>query len=96
MQVAEGIGDLAALALENAWLAEELAQAERFTDELVPSLSHGFRVPLDVIFGYAQLLLDDHFGTLAPEQAGVVAELNQSAIELLEALNRLGEISRRN
>ena len=96
MQVAEGIGDLAALALENAWLAEELAQAERFTDELVPSLSHGFRVPLDVIFGYAQLLLDDHFGTLAPEQAGVVAELNPSAIEVLEALNRLGEISRRN
>jgi signal transduction histidine kinase len=96
MQVAEGIGDLAALALENAWLAEELVQAERFTSELVASLSHRFRVPLDVIFGYAELLVEGQFGSLTPEQAGVIRQLGDSGMELLKTIDRLGEVSRRN
>ena len=96
MQVLEGIGDLAALALENAWLAEELSQAEQFTSELAASLSHRFRVPLDVIFGYAELLADGQFGSLTLEQAEVVRELGHSGIEVLNTLDRLTEVSRRN
>jgi signal transduction histidine kinase len=95
MQMAEGIGDLAALALENAWLAEELAQAERFTGELAASLSHRSRVPLDVILGYADLLLEGQFGSVTPEQAGAVRQLGQGGMELLAALDRLVDASPR-
>lgn len=94
MQVAQGIADLAGLALENARLAEELSQTQRFKSELVASLSHRFRIPLDVIIGYADLLLDGQFGTLTPEQAGVVKQLAHGAVELLQALNRVVDVSR--
>ncbi|MGH7788998.1 MAG: histidine kinase dimerization/phospho-acceptor domain-containing protein [Candidatus Binatia bacterium] len=94
MQVAQGIADLAGMALENARLAEELAQTQRLKTELVASLSHRFRIPLDVIIGYAELMLDDQFGALTPEQRGVMRQLRSSGVELLEALNRLVSVSR--
>lgn len=94
MQVAQGIADLASVALENARLAEELAQTQRFKSELVASLSHRFRVPLDVIIGYADLLLDGQFGALTPEQAGVLRQLGESGVELLGALDRVVDVNR--
>lgn len=94
MQVAQGIADLAGMALENARLAEELAQTQRLKTELVASLSHRFRIPLDVIIGYAELMLDGQFGTLTPDQNGVMRQLRSSGVELLEALNRLVSVSR--
>src|SRR5262249_12796954 len=96
MQMAEGIGDLAALALENAWLAEELAQAERITGDLAASLSHRFRVPLDVVLGYADLMLGGDVGSVAPEQAGIVRQVGRAGIELLGALERLLDVCPRN
>jgi signal transduction histidine kinase len=92
MHLAEGISDLAALALENAWLAEELAQAERFKGQLLATISHRSRVPLDVIFGYADLLLAGQFGPLPPEPAGIVRQLAQSGLELLGVLDRLADL----
>jgi len=86
-QVAQGIADLAALALENARLAEELQQTTRFKSELIASLSHRFRVPLDVIIGYSELLLDGQFGGVTTDQSGVLRQLRHSGVELLEALD---------
>jgi signal transduction histidine kinase len=94
MHVAQGIADLAALALENARLAEELAQTQRFKIELVASLSHRFRIPLDVIIGYSELLLDGQFGAVTSEQAGVLRQLRASGVELLGSLNRVVDVSR--
>lgn len=88
-QVAQGIADLAALALENARLAEELSQTERLKTELVAGLSHRFRIPLDVIIGYAELLLDGQFGSITPDQSGVIKHLRHSGVELLDALNHV-------
>lgn len=87
--VAQGIADLAALALENARLAEELAQTTRLKTELIAGLSHRFRVPLDVIIGYADLLLDGQFGAVAAEQAAVLRQLRASGVELLGALDHV-------
>ena len=92
-QVAQGIADLAALALENARLAEELTQTTRLRSELIAGLSHRFRVPLDVIIGYAELLLDGQFGPATPDQAGVLKQLRASGVELLGALNRVVDSS---
>jgi signal transduction histidine kinase len=89
MQVAQGIADLAAMALENARLAEELAQTQRFKTELVASLSHSFRIPLDAIIGYTELLLEGEFGPVTGDQAGVFKQLRSSGVELLESLSRV-------
>jgi signal transduction histidine kinase len=88
-QVAQGIADLAALALENARLAEELTQTTRLRSELIAGMSHRFRMPLDVIIGYTDLLLDGQFGAMSPEQVGVFRQLRASGVELLGALNRV-------
>lgn len=88
-QVAQGIADLAALALENARLAEELTQTTRLKTELIAGLSHRFRVPLDVIIGYADLLLEGQFGAVTAEQAGVLRQLRASGVELLGALDHV-------
>jgi len=92
-QVAQGIADLAALALENAHLAEELSQTQRLKVELVAGLSHRFRIPLDVIIGYAELLLDGQFGAVTPDQSGVLKQLRHSGVELLAALNRVVDVT---
>jgi signal transduction histidine kinase len=92
-QVAQGIADLAALALENARLAEELAQTTRLRSELIAGLSHRFRVPLDVMIGYAELLLEGQFGNVTPAQSGVLRQLRASGVELLGALNRVVDSS---
>ena len=92
-QVAQGIADLAALALENARLAEELTQTTRLKSELIAGLSHRFRVPLDVIIGYAELLLEGQFGRVTPDQAGVIKEVRTSGVDLLGALNRVVDSS---
>ena len=47
-------------------------------------LSHRFRVPLDVIIGYAELLLEGQFGNVSADQAGVIKELRTSGVDLLE------------
>ena len=52
-------------------------------------MSHRFRVPLDVIIGYADLLLEGQFGNVSTDQAGVIKELRTSGVDLLGALNRV-------
>ena len=50
-------------------------------------------MPLDVIIGYAELLLDGQFGTVTPDQAGVLRQLRASGVELLGALDRVVDSS---
>ena len=46
-------------------------------------------MPLDVIIGYAELLLEGQFGNVSVDQAGVIKELRSSGVDLLSALNRV-------
>jgi len=87
-QFAEGIGDLAGLAVENALLAEQLDESERVMGEFVASMSHQSRIPLNVIIGYSDLLYEGEFGGLSPEQMGVAERLRRSGRELLVAINK--------
>ncbi len=85
---AEGIGDLAALSVENSVLSEQIDQTQRITAEFVSSMSHHSRIPLNVIIGYTDLLHEGEFGSLTPEQATVTKRLRASSRELLQVINR--------
>lgn len=85
---AEGIGDLAALSVENSVLSEQIDQTQRITAEFVSSMSHNSRIPLNVIIGYTDLLHEGEFGPLTPEQAQVTKRLRASSRELLQVINR--------
>ncbi len=85
---AEGIGDLAGLAVENSALSEQIDQTQQITAEFISSMSHNSRIPLNVIIGYSDLLHEGEFGALTPEQASVTRRLRASSRELLDVINR--------
>jgi len=93
-RIARGVAQLASLALENARLVGQLEQANRLKSDFLATMSHELRTPLNVIIGYNELLLDEVFGTLSPEQAASLDRVGTSARELLELINATLDISR--
>jgi signal transduction histidine kinase len=93
-RIARGIAQLASLALENARLVDKLEQANRLKSDFLATMSHELRTPLNVILGYNDLLLDEVFGRLTPEQAASLDRVGTSARELLELISATLDISR--
>src|SRR6185369_15171719 len=93
-RVARGVAQLASLGFENARLVEQLEAANRLKSDFLATMSHELRTPLNVILGYNELLLDEVFGTLTPEQAASLDRVGTSARELLELINATLDISR--
>jgi signal transduction histidine kinase len=73
------------VALRTYRLLMTLRERERLHEELVANCSHEFRTPVNVICGYAELLLGDSFGAL-PETAG------QPVRSILNAARSLGDM----
>ena len=99
LRLVTSLGDLAAQAIENARLHDEIRQhvhdlqaaydEVRKLDELksafIRNVSHELRTPLALIEGYTELLLDEQMGTLSPEQLNALALVSEKA----SGLNRL-------
>ena len=85
---AEGISDLAGLAMENSHLSEQIDQIQRVTADFVSTMSHQSRIPLNVVIGYSDLLHEGEFGELTQEQKKVTQRLRATGRELLEVINR--------
>ena len=93
-RIARGLAQLASLALENARLVDKLEGANQLKSDFLATMSHELRTPLNVIIGYTELLLDEVFGRLAPEQTASLDRVGTSARELLELINATLDISR--
>jgi PAS domain S-box-containing protein len=93
-RIATGIAQLASLALDNARLVEELERANRVKGDFVAGMSHELRTPLNVIIGYSDLLVDQIFGELEPEQRDTVCRIREQGRELLELVNTTLDMSR--
>jgi signal transduction histidine kinase len=92
LRILEGLARNAAMALDNARLVEQLEAAARLKSEFVNSMSHEMRTPLNVIFGYLEMLSDQ----LAPEHEGheLVGRIHRHAGYLVKLVNTLLDIGR--
>jgi PAS domain S-box-containing protein len=94
LRIAEGIVQIASMALEHARLVEELERANRHKSDFVATMSHELRTPLNAVVGYIDLMLDGAFGPLAPAMADPVRRVNASARQLVELVNTTLDMSR--
>jgi len=93
-RIAQGIAQIASLALANARLLEELERSNRLKEDFVGTMSHEFRTPLHILLGYLEMLRDQTYGPLTSEQANILCRVDKSTQELLELINATLDLSR--
>lgn len=69
--------------------AEALREALLLRIDLLSIASNDLRAPLNSIVGYLDLLGEGSYGELEPEQYGIVAQVERSALSLLEIVNSI-------
>ncbi len=75
-------------------LFDEAQAASRLKSEFLATVSHELRTPLVAVLGYTELLLDDEFGPLQPEQHNALQRVYHRGQELLEVINATLDVSR--
>lgn len=95
------LADQAAVALENARLAEAVGQERAERTRVVEAegraratLSHELRSPLTAIQAYASLLLDGLFGPLEDRQRESISRIRMSGQHLLAIIENLLDLAR--
>jgi len=89
-----GIAQHVAIALNNVRLVGDLRRANELKSDFLSTMSHELRTPLNVIIGYTDLLRDEAFGSLVPEQQDVLGRVRTNAHSLLELINATLEVNR--
>jgi signal transduction histidine kinase len=92
MQIARGVAQMAAVALTNARLYDELQTASRIRSEFVSTISHELRTPLNVMLGYLEMVRDPGLG--GDEKLQLVDRAQQNGFQLLELVESTLEIGR--
>jgi len=75
-------------------MAHELQMPAAARARFLADLSHEVRSPLHAIIGFSELLTDEAFGPLNPEQKSVAQDIHSAAEHLLRLMNDVLDLSR--
>ena len=92
LPIARGVAQMAAVALTNARLYDELQTASRIRSEFVSTISHELRTPLNVMLGYLEMVRDPDLPT--DEKLQLLDRSQQNGFQLLELIESTLEIGR--
>jgi signal transduction histidine kinase len=92
LQIARGVAQMAAVALTNARLYDELQTASRIRSEFVSTISHELRTPLNVMLGYLEMVRDPDLSR--EEKNQLLDRSQQNGFQLLELIESTLEIGR--
>jgi len=84
----------AAVALSNSMLFEKTLELERLKSDFVAVVSHELRTPLAVVIGNLELLSDDRFWKLEPQQAKFLSAASTNSNRLLHLINDILDFSK--
>jgi signal transduction histidine kinase/FixJ family two-component response regulator len=87
-------GSSAAIALLNSVLYEQTLELERLKSDFVAVVSHELRTPLAVVLGNLELLADERFWRLAPQQAQFLKSAMTNSNRLLYLINDILDFSK--
>lgn len=93
LRLSRAVARRLAYGLENANLVKALGAASRLKSEFVATMSHELRTPLHVVLGYADLMLDEAFGSVNDEQRDSLRRIERSGAALLELINETLNLS---
>ena len=68
---------------------EGLREAVRASGESISAMSHDLRTPLNIIIGFAELMLDEVPGPINEDQRQCLNDILNSSRRLLEMVNSL-------
>ncbi len=90
-----------ALAMQNAYLFEQLAEkgrqlqlASHHKSQFLANMSHEFRTPLNAILGYTEMLADGIYGALPDRPLGVLARVQENGRNLLALINDVLDLAK--
>lgn len=74
--------------------AREAEAANRVKSDLLATVSHELRTPVNLIMGYTELLLNENFGRLVPQQTEPLQRVEKSARELRDLISAVFDVCR--
>lgn len=92
LKILRGVAHNAGMAIENAMLVEALEAASRLKGEFINSMSHEMRTPLNILFGYLEMLYERHGDD--DEDRDILDRMKKNSGYVLTLVNTILDIGR--
>ncbi len=73
---------------------QRLQEADRVKSQFLANMSHELRTPMNAVIGYTELLLENTYGPLTPQQQDRLTKVVRNAKSLLQLINDILDISK--